>query len=108
MTSHTNPCIIAKRLVVLYILFDCDAKLILLKDEVMVWRRLFTSLFVLNIQPQIPLFKYGPNGKLRNKKNILGRRNYCIVYYEEESMSLVFDIRAEKEKGVGTTVRYVK
>lgn len=56
---------------------------------------------------QLPLFKHAPDGRLRKKKNILGRRNYCIVHYEENSMELVFDIRAEKEKGGGTTVRYV-
>ena len=36
----------------------------------------------------------------------MGRRNYCTVHYDEDSMSLVFDIRVEKEKGIGTTVRY--
>ena len=62
---------------------------------------------LINIPNQLPLFKHAPDGRLRKKKNILGRRNYCIVHYEENSMELVFDIRAEKEKGGGTTVRYV-
>ena len=72
----------------------------------MVWQHPLLA-FGAKHSTQVPLFQYGPNGKPRNKKNILGRRNYCIVYYEEDSMSLVFDIRVEKEQGVGTTVRYV-
>jgi hypothetical protein len=67
----------------------------------MVWRRPLRC-FGTKHSTQIPLFKYGPNGESQQKKNILGQHNYCIVYYED-SMSLVFDIRAEKEKVVGTT-----
>jgi len=71
----------------------------------MVWRR-FLRRFGAKHSSQIPLFKRGTKGQVRKKKNIFGRRNYCIVHYDEDSMELVFDIRVEKEKGVGTTVRY--
>jgi len=54
----------------------------------------------------IPLFKKDTKGQPLKNKNILGRRNYCMVHYDEGSMELVFDIRVEKEKGIGTTVSY--
>lgn len=72
----------------------------------MVWRHLSRRLNSEH-STQIPLFKYDTKGQALACKNILPRRNYCIVDYDEDSMSLVFDIRAEKVKGVGTTVRYV-
>lgn len=35
---------------------------------------------------------------------IMGKRNYCMVNWEEQTGDLVFDIRVEKEKGYGETV----
>lgn len=34
----------------------------------------------------------------------MGRRNYTIVEYNHTSQELRFEIRVEKEKGVGDTV----
>ncbi len=34
----------------------------------------------------------------------MGRRNWCSVDWEPSSGDLVFDVRVEKEKGLGTTV----
>ena len=72
----------------------------------MVWRRISLH-FNSEHSTQVPLFKYDTDGRRLECKNILPRRNYCIVSYDEGSTSLVFDIRVEKEKGVGTTVGYV-
>ena len=73
----------------------------------MVWRHLFRR-FNSEHSTQVPLFKKDTEGQALECKNILPRRNYCIVYYDEDSTSLVFDIRVEREKGVGTTVGYVE
>ena len=35
---------------------------------------------------------------------IMGKRNYCMANWEEQTRELVFDIRVEKEKGYGETV----
>jgi hypothetical protein len=37
----------------------------------------------------------------------MGRRNWCSVQWDEPTCDLIFDIRVEKEKGVGKTVGYV-
>lgn len=37
----------------------------------------------------------------------MGRRNWCQVDWNPKNGELVFDLRVEKEKGVGTTVGYV-
>ena len=34
----------------------------------------------------------------------MGKRNWCMVDWEEQTGELVFDIRVEKEKGYGKTV----
>lgn len=34
----------------------------------------------------------------------MGRRNWCKVFLDVNSGDLVFDMRVEKEKGIGTTV----
>lgn len=53
---------------------------------------------------QIPIFTTETNGKPRKQKFIMGRRNWCQVNYENDEW--VFDIRVEKEKGMGQTVGY--
>jgi hypothetical protein len=37
----------------------------------------------------------------------MGQRNWCGVNWDQRTGELVFNIRVEKEKGIGTTVRYV-
>ncbi|CAG7846587.1 SubName: Full=Uncharacterized protein {ECO:0000313/EMBL:CCA69829.1} [Serendipita indica DSM 11827] len=57
-------------------------------------------------ETMIPLFQKDTNGKPPKSKNIMGRRNYAIVEYDSKTEELQFDIRVEKQKGVGTTVGY--
>ena len=37
----------------------------------------------------------------------MGRRNWCKVQYNDRTGEIQFDIRIEREKGVGKTVGYV-
>lgn len=54
---------------------------------------------------QLPLFTKEPDGSNRIKnKYIMGRRNWCAVSYDPRSHELEFDIRVEKEKGIGVSV----
>ncbi|KAH0827015.1 hypothetical protein J3R83DRAFT_4684 [Lanmaoa asiatica] len=56
----------------------------------------------------MPLFTHEPDGTLRERnKYIMGRRNWCAVWWEPTSGEMVFDIRVEREKGVGESVGYV-
>ncbi|KAJ7905339.1 hypothetical protein B0H14DRAFT_3078826 [Mycena olivaceomarginata] len=55
-------------------------------------------------ETMIPIFTTETNGKPRKQKFIMGRRNWCQVNYEDDEW--VFDIRVEKEKGMGQTVGY--
>ncbi|KAJ8597901.1 hypothetical protein M405DRAFT_1808 [Rhizopogon salebrosus TDB-379] len=55
----------------------------------------------------LPLFTKEPDGSNRIKnKYIMGRRNWCAVSYDPRSHELEFDIRVEKEKGIGVSVGY--
>jgi len=36
----------------------------------------------------------------------MGRRNWCQVEWDPTTGDLVFDIRVEKEKGLGETIGY--
>jgi hypothetical protein len=55
----------------------------------------------------MPLFTHDPDGTPREQnKFIMGRRNWCAVWWDRNSGELVFDIRVEKEKGVGESVGY--
>lgn len=57
---------------------------------------------------QMPLFTHDPDGTPREKnKFIMGRRNWCAVWWDRNSGEMVFDIRVEKEKGLGESVGYV-
>ncbi|KAJ7489860.1 hypothetical protein B0H11DRAFT_2156691 [Mycena galericulata] len=55
-------------------------------------------------ETMVPLFTTKTNGKPRKQKFIMGRRNWCQVKWENGDW--VFEIRVEKEKGVGQTVGY--
>lgn len=54
---------------------------------------------------QLPIFSKEPDGTNRSKnKHIMARRNWCAVSYEPQTHELEFDIRVEKEKGIGISV----
>ncbi|KAJ7470605.1 hypothetical protein FB451DRAFT_1340055 [Mycena latifolia] len=55
-------------------------------------------------ESMIPVFTTETNGKPRKQKFIMGRRNWCQVGWEDGEW--VFEIRVEKEKGMGQTVGY--
>lgn len=56
----------------------------------------------------MPIFTHEPNGAPRAKnKYIMGRRNWCAMHWDNTTGDLVFDLRVEKEKGVGTSVGLV-
>ncbi|CAO3608060.1 unnamed protein product [Cunninghamella echinulata] len=52
------------------------------------------------------IFKKSPNGNNRQNKKLMGCRNYCAGYLNEESGSISFWIQAEKEIGVKGTMGY--
>ncbi|KAI9280760.1 hypothetical protein BY458DRAFT_500302 [Sporodiniella umbellata] len=53
------------------------------------------------------LFKRSPNGNTRQNKKLMGMRNYCAGYYDENSGKINFWIQAEKEVGVKGTMGYL-
>ncbi|KIM80802.1 hypothetical protein PILCRDRAFT_822082 [Piloderma croceum F 1598] len=53
-----------------------------------------------------PIFTTETNGSARKQKVVMGQRNWCSVNLDQATGDLVFDIRVEKEKGIGTTVGY--
>jgi hypothetical protein len=54
------------------------------------------------------MFDKDTDGSPRQMKYIMGRRNWCIVRWDQKTQSLLYDIRVEKEKGGGETVRSVQ
>lgn len=52
----------------------------------------------------MPLFEREPDGSSRGQRYIMGRRNYCEIDWDRSSGDVIFDVRIEKEKGVGQTV----
>ncbi|KAJ7285690.1 hypothetical protein C8J57DRAFT_1285547 [Mycena rebaudengoi] len=54
----------------------------------------------------IPVFTTETNGKPRKQKFVMGRRNWCRVNWDADSGEWVYELRVEKEKGVGETVGY--
>jgi len=56
-------------------------------------------------ETMIPLFEKEPNGQPAKSKCIMGRRNWCAVWWEA-SGDLLFDMRVEIEKGIGRTASY--
>ncbi|KAJ7632470.1 hypothetical protein FB45DRAFT_978232 [Roridomyces roridus] len=57
-------------------------------------------------ETMIPIFATETNGKPRKQKYIMGRRNWCQVDWDKATGEWKFDIRVEKEKGMGETVGY--
>ncbi|KAJ6630651.1 hypothetical protein B0H10DRAFT_1982192 [Mycena sp. CBHHK59/15] len=55
-------------------------------------------------ETMIPVFAKETNGKPRKQKFVMGRRNWCQVNWDNGDW--VFEIRVEKEKGMGQTVGY--
>ena len=39
---------------------------------------------------------------------IMGRRNWCGVWWDQKSQNLIFDIRVETQKGIGEIVGSVQ
>lgn len=56
---------------------------------------------------QLPVFQTETNGTTRKQKFIMGQRNWCQVDWDRQTGELNFDIRVEKERGLGQTVRCV-
>ncbi|KAI6162521.1 hypothetical protein EDD17DRAFT_1757290 [Pisolithus thermaeus] len=58
-------------------------------------------------ETMMPLFTHEPNGTVRSKnKYIMGRRNWCAVRWDGRTGEVMFDLRVETEKGLGTSVGY--
>lgn len=57
-------------------------------------------------ESMIPLFTTDTDGSSPHSKYVMGRRNWCSVQFDNNTGDLRFDIRVEKEKGVGVTVGY--
>jgi hypothetical protein len=57
---------------------------------------------------QLPFFAQDTDGTPSKGKFIMGRRNWCSVRWDQMTGGLSFDIRVEKEKGVGETVGYAR
>ena len=56
----------------------------------------------------MPLFTRDPDGTPRTKnKFIMARRNWCAVWWDPNSGEMIFDIRVEREKGIGESIGYV-
>lgn len=54
-----------------------------------------------------PVFETDPDGSTRKQKYIMARRNWCHISWDSSTGELIFDIRVEREKGVGDTVGYM-
>ncbi|KAH7922819.1 hypothetical protein BV22DRAFT_1069793 [Leucogyrophana mollusca] len=58
-------------------------------------------------ETMIPLFSHEPDGTPRKQnKFVMGRRNWCAAWWDSQTGEMVFDIRVEKEKGMGDSVSY--
>ncbi|KAJ7063156.1 hypothetical protein C8F01DRAFT_1131743 [Mycena amicta] len=55
-------------------------------------------------EAMVPIFKTETSGKPRKQQFVMGRRNWCQVDWKDDEW--VFEIRVEKEKGLGETVGY--
>lgn len=76
-------------------------------DEEMVWRvGLLKCRITDDPHNQLPTFVLDTDGTPSKGKFIMGRRNWCSVRLENSTGELSFDIRVEKQKGVGETVGY--
>ncbi|KAI6103548.1 hypothetical protein F5141DRAFT_1189861 [Pisolithus sp. B1] len=58
-------------------------------------------------ETMMPIFTHEPDGTVRFKnKYIMGRRNWCAVRWDGRTGEVMFDLRVEREKGLGTSVGY--
>ncbi|KAF9050660.1 hypothetical protein BDZ89DRAFT_1057108 [Hymenopellis radicata] len=57
-------------------------------------------------ETMIPLFAQDTDGSSRKSKHIMGRRNWCSIGWDDMTGDLVYDLRVEKEKGMGESVGY--
>jgi hypothetical protein len=57
---------------------------------------------------QLPLFALDTDGTPSKGKFIMGRRNWCSVRWDQMTGGLSFDIRVEREQGIGETVGYAR
>ncbi|KAI8643106.1 hypothetical protein BD408DRAFT_365282 [Parasitella parasitica] len=53
------------------------------------------------------LFKFSPNGNSRANKKLMGMRNYCAGYLDQDTDRMHFYIQAEKETGKKGTKGYL-
>ena len=51
----------------------------------------------------VPLFTRSPSGQKGKYKYVAGSRNYVAVDWESNTGELKFDIRVEKQRGIGET-----
>ncbi|KAF9264742.1 hypothetical protein L218DRAFT_862250 [Marasmius fiardii PR-910] len=52
-------------------------------------------------ETMLPIFSTEGDGSSRKQKYIMGKRNWCSSWLDESTGELIFDIRVEKDKGVG-------
>ncbi|KAF8652731.1 hypothetical protein AX16_004230 [Volvariella volvacea WC 439] len=57
-------------------------------------------------EAMLGLFEKDPDGSPRKMKFIIGRRNWCQVDFDPRTYELIFDIRIERDKGLGDSVGY--
>ncbi|KAG7092398.1 hypothetical protein E1B28_008755 [Marasmius oreades] len=57
-------------------------------------------------ETMLPVFTNDTDGSPRRQKYIMGKRNWCSTVFDESTGDLVFDIRVEKEKGIGQSTGY--
>ncbi|ETW85467.1 hypothetical protein HETIRDRAFT_32709 [Heterobasidion irregulare TC 32-1] len=57
-------------------------------------------------ETMLPLFDKEPDGSNSKSKYVMGRRNWCSIVRDATNGDLIFDIRIEKQKGIGETVGY--
>ena len=55
---------------------------------------------------QLPLFIQDTDGTPSKGRFIMGRRNWCSIRWDQRTGELSFDIRVERQKGVGETVGF--
>jgi len=58
-------------------------------------------------EEMLPLFTQDTDGTPSKSRFIMGRRNWCSIRWDQKTGELSFDIRVEKQKGVGETVGYL-
>jgi len=76
-------------------------------DEEMVWHMGSSECRIADDpHDQLPIFVQDTDGTPSKGKFIMGRRNWCSIRLEQSTGELSFDIRVERQKGIGETVGY--